>query len=307
MRVVGSLTTMPYSYNKLLKSLKSLKNQTLELDEIYLTVPKYAKRIEQKYPPIPLEIKKIVKILNYEDNGPITKIIGSLLMEEDPDTIIITFDDDVVYPRELVEFLVNKHIKNPNEAIGTSGLLFKYSHPFWGLVYNQNIQMFRMIGPNIDDRGKYVDSIYGYAGALYVRKFFPDKNNIGEFLKYSRQNEDLYLNDDITISGYLSLKNIRRKVFSGAPQVSCELDSSKNRSVHELSYNSTKFSNSLINAIKKAKEVGMFENIEHINYTETIPGNITVIVASLLLIIIIIILIFFKINPINIASIDIFK
>ena len=39
MRVVGTLTTMPYRYDKLLTTLKTLHNQTHLLDCIYLGLP----------------------------------------------------------------------------------------------------------------------------------------------------------------------------------------------------------------------------------------------------------------------------
>ena len=40
-----------------------------------------------------------------DDWGPATKLIGALLLEKDPSTVIITLDDDMVYHRDTVKWL----------------------------------------------------------------------------------------------------------------------------------------------------------------------------------------------------------
>ena len=39
--------------------------------------------------------------------GPATKLIPTLEVETDPDTIIVVIDDDTVYPRHLLESIVD--------------------------------------------------------------------------------------------------------------------------------------------------------------------------------------------------------
>ena len=106
MRVVASLTTMPDRYHKVIETLKSLHAQTYTLDVIYLTIPNRSRRLNLRYPSIPLEINSLCTLLRGEDYGPITKIVGALLEENDPDTVIITFDDDMVYDTTVVECLM---------------------------------------------------------------------------------------------------------------------------------------------------------------------------------------------------------
>ena len=64
-----------------------------------------------------------------EDYGPVTKILGALLQEDDKNTVIITVDDDVIYPETLVEELLYHHYKFPNTALSSSGLSIG-SYPF---------------------------------------------------------------------------------------------------------------------------------------------------------------------------------
>jgi hypothetical protein len=40
-----------------------------------------------------------------DDWGPATKLLGALLLETDPDTVIITVDDDMMYNHNMVEWL----------------------------------------------------------------------------------------------------------------------------------------------------------------------------------------------------------
>src|SRR5690606_13603827 len=102
-RVVASYTTLPSRYSVLKQSILSLKNQTVKLDEIYLTIPKIAKRLNKEYPPVPEDIKNLCKVITVDqDYGPITKIYGGLVSESNPNTIIISCDDDVLFKSNFV-------------------------------------------------------------------------------------------------------------------------------------------------------------------------------------------------------------
>src|SRR5947207_5308811 len=127
LRVVASLTTMPDQYSKVIKTLESLHAQTYKLDAIYLSLPEISRRLGTKYPPVPKEISDNCTIIKTPDVGPITKIYGGLLAESEPDTIIITFDNDMVYPDRMVEKLIENHKKYPNSAIGSAGMLLKFN------------------------------------------------------------------------------------------------------------------------------------------------------------------------------------
>ena len=47
------------------------------------------------------------------DRGPATKLLGALEIEKDPETILITVDDDNDYPDFLVRGLVRRSLRDP--------------------------------------------------------------------------------------------------------------------------------------------------------------------------------------------------
>lgn len=306
MRVVASLTTMPDRYERLERTLKTIFTQTYKLDAIYLSLPKVSYRLNIEYPPLPDSILKMCTVVECEDYGPITKILGALIAEKDPNTIIITFDDDMVYPNNIVESLIAKHKAYPNMAIGSSGMLVKYSCPMCAINPNQNDLIFSIPKFEIPIEGRKVDSVYGYPGALYLRGFFPENNvkfvrrvyydegyafgedvpypahGLDSFLLYACISKELWMNDDITISGWLSLKGIERRIFPGMPCVGFIRDENGEviQTGNEISYNLDTFFKRLNTSISQAKRMGMFSETEEMGNSETIAGlSFTIIVA----------------------------
>ncbi len=289
-RVVGSLTTMPDKYPKIIRTLESLKRQTYKLDAIYLGLPDKSRRLDIQYPELPREVKRLCTVVKCKDFGPITKILGALLSEDDSETVIITFDDDMIYPETMVEKLIEHHKKYPDSAIGSSGMLLKYDCPMCAIVPNEDNFLFRIPKFNIPKEGRPVDSIYGYAGALYVRKFFPIVNKLEkDFLNYALVNDDMFMNDDIVISGYLSLRKIERRLFPSMPIVSFVLENGvRKRNESEISYNLDKFFQRMNSSIRTCKLLGMYSNPEQLSTSETVIGISAIIVISVLILIVII-------------------
>lgn len=296
MRVVASLTTMPDRYFKIINTLKSLQRQTYKLDAIYLSLPDRSRRLNIPYPPVPPEITKLCTVVPCTDFGPITKILGGLLQEEDPDTVIITFDDDMIYPRNIVEALMSHHKTYPNSAIGSSGMLVRYACPMCAITPNENTFMYRIPKFPIPAEGRKVDSIYGYPGALYIRKFFPAKDELeAKFLNYALVDNDMLMNDDIVISGYLSLEKVERRIFRGMPEVSFVLDEETGvrvRNDNEISYDIDKFFQRMTRSIAKAKSIGMYAITEPVDVSETIAGISIIVLLSIIIVIILMIYIF---------------
>ena len=288
-KVVGSLTTMPHQYDKVIRTLDSLHSQSYKLSEIYLSLPETSRRLGTKYPPVPKEISDKCTIISTLDYGPITKISGGLFGEDDPETVIITFDNDMIYPETMVEKLIENHKKYPNSAIGSAGMLLKYGCPFCAINPNENNMLYNVSKFQIPKEGRKIDSLYGYPGALYVRKFFPEKDKLNdEFFKYALINEATLLNDDIIISGYLSLEKIERRIFPNMPSVDfVKQDGERKRTEAEISYNMDKFFQRMNIAIETAKSVGMYETTESLNFNETIFGVAAIVVIVILIILII--------------------
>lgn len=290
MRVVATLTTMPDRYFKVIKTLQSLNRQTYKLDAIYLSLPQRSRRLNIEYPPVPPEISDLCTIVPCIDYGPITKILGGLLQEVDPETIIMSFDDDMIYPPDLVDSLLYHHDKYPNSALGSSGMLLRYNCPMCAITPNEDNFFYRIPKFKVPDEGRKVDSIYGYPGALYLRKFFPHKDLLEtEFLHYVLVNNDMFMNDDIVISGFLSLHDIERRIFPNMPVVSFVLDEDSNmriRTTNEISYDLDRFFQRMNAAITTAKSIGMYAITEPLDISETIVGISMIIVLCVLVIII---------------------
>ena len=286
MRVVASLTTMPDKYSKIITTLKSLNSQTHKLDAIYLGLPQKSRRLGLEYPPLPKEAEELCTVVKVTDYGPITKLLGGLLKEQDPSTVIITFDDDMYYPPTMVEKLVQRHKEYPDSAIGSSGMLFGRDCPFCAITPNETDFLFRFPKFYIPKEGRRVDSVFGYAGALYVRKFFPSVQNLQkDLLSYSLVTKDTLMNDDITISGYLSKKGIERRIFDWMPGISyiANEQGSFKRLSTEISHNGDDFFRGIKSAIQTCKSFGMYQTTEQIWTSETIAVSGLLLFLGLIL------------------------
>jgi hypothetical protein len=287
-RIVITLSTLPDRYKKILKTLQSLKKQTIAIDEIYLSLPEYSVRMKLNYPELPDEIKNLVKVVKIEqDYGPITKLLGALYCEEDSRSIIISCDDDYIYPENFVEKLIEKHILFPNAAIGSSGMLIKKSCPLCAIHPNLSAIQYRIPKIPIPKEGRKVDILYGFSGILYLRGFFPRTEELDMLLKISLSDQDFFLNDDVVISAFLAKHGIERRIFKDIPKAEHVLNEKgiRERSQYELSYNLKEFMIRLNNAIEKIKNQGFFATFEAISVNETVFFKTTLITLTVIVLV----------------------
>lgn len=294
MRVIATLTTLPGREPKLFQTLKALNEQDYKLDKIYLTIPKISKRLGISYPEFSREIQELCTIVECDqDYGPLTKIVGGLLMEENPETIIITFDDDVKYSTKMVSSLLKYYNKlGSNVAIGSSGTLIKYSNIFYSTTSNAN-NNFTIFNLSFDDTRK-VDILCGFSSILYTRKFFPVKEELHDkFLKFPLLDENLYYNDDVYISGYISSKNITRYICKDIPESDHYNNIDVNKTVNQqaISYDKIKFFDRFNKSILKAKELGHFQTTENVSIYETCGFKLIIIIIIVILIILLLLII----------------
>lgn len=299
-RVVGALTTLPHRYRKLSRTLKSLIRQNYPLDVIYLSLPKLTK----PFPPLPNDIINNCVIVSCEyDYGPITKLMGVLSHETNPNTIIITFDDDVVYHPTMVTNLIVAHKNHPDEVLGSSGLLLKYGFPFYSVISNNSYNWNNMAGFTIPTEGRLVDVVSGFSSALYIRKFFPGTTNFGdnmyameslhqELFKYVLSNKDIYNYDDLMICAYLSKKGIKRRVVDNIPVVN--QDKKYNpiidyHDVFETIFDKFASLQSFHRAFTALQQQSYYQEMFPVSFDETIGGTVIIAISlvSLLLLAII--------------------
>jgi len=267
MRVIATCTTLPTRYDTLFRTLCCLKNQDYVLDAIYLTLPYKSKRLNKIYPELPNKIKNLCTIIRCDDYGPITKLYGALISETDPETIIISVDDDCIYPPNLVSKLLYHHQTYPNSAICGTGALLGNGILFASIYTNvTNLKKYNsLIGFDVPDIGRNVDLIHGFVGVLYKRSFFPIKSKLYEDLfRYPMTNNAMFHNDDVTISGYLSMNGIKMRIFGDIPSVTSDV-----KNADALSYNIPLMVYRFDQSIKNAQAYGMFLTYEKTNYYES--------------------------------------
>mmetsp|Transcript_11243 Transcript_11243/g.47959 ORF Transcript_11243/g.47959 Transcript_11243/m.47959 type:complete len:878 (-) Transcript_11243:2223-4856(-) len=196
-KVVVSFTTTPARIDNLLPTINSLSVQTMQPHQIILNVPRISKRFGVEYL-IPAYLYRIPGfVINHcDDYGPATKLLGVLDSIKDPETLIITIDDEYMYPANLVETLVLAHRLQPRAAFGFAGQVIDadYSTPSRIAV--------RSADKWDPSKNASVDILEGFLGAIYKVDFFsPSVYNIPA---------DCFTTDDIWFSAHLASKNIPR-------------------------------------------------------------------------------------------------
>ena len=288
LKCVCSLTTLPDRYTSLLLTLQSLHRQAVHFDKIYLCLPQVAKRSGKKYPEPSEEIKALCTIVKIPiDYGPICKLYGALISEQDPDTIIVTVDDDVIYPFDFLKILLEKHKLRPDVAITGAGVLINDGHNmsintnFDGLMFMNG---FLCGFPYINGQ-REIDIVQGISGCLYLRKFFPKKDNLyNEFLHYT-EDIDLFLSDDIVTSSYLCSKGIKRVTFKHMPRVGVNIADDA-----ALSNNLRRMLQTFKRAIVKCQSLGLLNRLEPASSIDSPTFKTpfwSIIICSLLILIII--------------------
>ena len=110
--IVVSLTSYPARFPTLHLCLKSLFNQTLQPDKIILYLDKNVSFEQIPHKILKLQKKGLVIRNICEDIKPHKKYYYA--MQEHPDSVIITADDDVIYTKDCVQSLFESYIKYPD-------------------------------------------------------------------------------------------------------------------------------------------------------------------------------------------------
>lgn len=116
LKITASLTSYPARIKTVPYAIASILRQTMKPDRIILWLGK-EKFPDEKLPEIFDEIRECgVEIYFREDLKPHTKYFYA--MKEYPDEIIITFDDDCIYDRDVIETLYRSYVKHPDCVSG---------------------------------------------------------------------------------------------------------------------------------------------------------------------------------------------
>lgn len=222
-RVVVSLTTIPSRVKDLEATLVSLAAQTRKPDNIYVTVPRRSVREDKDYPIKELAgiVKKVlpgvgrVAIVD-QDYGPLTKLMGPLLQESAPTTLIITVDDDQRYDPRLVETLVAGSRAHPNSAICLCGHRLGKFPSVWGFRSSRGDSKWPLRTIYLEPDSQ-VDVVSGWCGVLYPRGVFGEEvpNAAMEDLR-TKSLPILNKHDDLYISAWLDSLKVPKFVVAYA-------------------------------------------------------------------------------------------
>ena len=201
--VVLTLTTIPNRLSKqndngVEKVLKFLCNLSYNDYEIHFNIPYINKKTGEEYH-IPQWLDDLynehfdkLKIFRTEDYGSLTKLLPTVKRSINPETVIITIDDDLEYMDGFIEEHLVKRKLYPDAALGFAGIA---SIPNGICHFCTPVKQ--------DTRVKILE---GYKTISYLRKFF--KDDFEEFVSGKSWN------DDMIISAYLGKENIQKIVLA---------------------------------------------------------------------------------------------
>ena len=141
-KIIVSLTSYPARINDVPYAIISMLRQTMKPDKIILWLGT-GKFPDDELPEIFERIKSAgVEIKFREDLGPHTKYFYA--MQEYPDDIVITVDDDIIYDRNLIERLYGSYMEHSGSV--------------------QSLTTARITFDDDGNMRKYVDWEHAYAG-----------------------------------------------------------------------------------------------------------------------------------------------
>lgn len=205
-KVYVTCSTTPSRITQLQAFLCGLYGQSWKVHGIILNVPEYSHREGRAYSiPKYLETDPNVTVNRVaRDWGPATKILPQLLTE-DPETLVISVDDDNIYAQNHIENLVSYCLQHPAHAAGHRGHQVQDFH---------RPRIPATLGTRLD-RPRRVDILAG-CGSLALRPRFFDSS----IADYRDAPDGAFFVDDVWISGHLARRGVPRVVSNlDAPMV----------------------------------------------------------------------------------------
>lgn len=114
--VIASLTSFPARIECAHYAIKSLMLQSYKPDRIVLWLAE-EQFPEKKLPKTLLELQNYGLEIKWCENLYGHKKYFCLVSQQNENEVIITFDDDIIYPKKCIERLINTHQKFPNVLV----------------------------------------------------------------------------------------------------------------------------------------------------------------------------------------------
>jgi hypothetical protein len=234
-RVVVGLTTIPSRVRHLDLVLRNLLKQTRMPDALCVSIPEFSTKEMVRYPVEEMQRtfaamdRRIRVVIVPEDYGPLTKLMGMLLSENDPGCLLITVDDDQLYGPTFVETLVRGSEEHAGAAVCLCGHILGRGPSLWGFRCSRNDG-----NPLVDalfiDPGSRVTVVSGWCGCAYPRSAFPvvPDPRLEKLRKGPGRLPLLNRHDDLYVSCWLYLNGVPKVVVAyKGPHYDVELDYAK--------------------------------------------------------------------------------
>ncbi|MCF0124253.1 MAG: hypothetical protein HUJ68_00555 [Clostridia bacterium] len=182
-----SLTTFPKRIDAVYYTICSLLIQKKHADKIILVLAKeeFPKGVNSLPKRLQSLLKKHIEILWCDENlKPHNKYYYA--MKKYPQAYIITVDDDIIYPRNLVQNLFFHTNKHPNSVITNGSLQISIrnntidSFKKWK---SNNVNSHYKINPNLANTPRFDLVAEGYSGILYPPSILPPETFNKEKIK----------------------------------------------------------------------------------------------------------------------------
>ncbi|MEQ8580726.1 MAG: hypothetical protein RIC30_05840 [Marinoscillum sp.] len=203
--IVFSFTTLPSRIQNIKPTVASLFDQKVRPDKVILNIPRFSKR-EQRVYKIPHFLKTCpyIQINEIEhDLGPATKLLPTLKLLKDTETLIVVGDDDEIYPRKLFDNYLNHQFGFKDSVMALVGWNaprdFNHSHKEirYGAIGSIPKTASKVEEPT------QVDCVQG-ASTFAVKSVFFTEN----VFSYDKAPKEAFFVDDIWVSGHLAQNNI---------------------------------------------------------------------------------------------------
>lgn len=192
--IVISLTVVPSRLGRIREVVNSLLNQSIPISQLYLIIPNRYKRKNEPY----LIHKKWyfgsderIKIVRTPDVGPMTKLHPILDLLND-NHIILTADDDHIYPRNWAIYLTYLAITKPNIK---------------AIYCYKGYQNSKILLSNNVRQPTNLDWCSGEWGVCIAKKWIKDPRKM---LKQVNFSIDAFYSDDVLISNHLAQYKVAR-------------------------------------------------------------------------------------------------
>lgn len=170
--------------------VQSILNQTLPADEINLYISKDVGVLNKGINTIPDFLQKLAQekklnIIYTQDVGPHTKLIPCLKDYWQKDCVIITFDDDIIYPDYVIKQLYETYLQE------NCIVCFRGSRITFDDLDKLSLKNYRD-WPVISGKHE-LNFLKGVGGVIYHPKFFTKKVfDINSLKKYCPHNDDIW-------------------------------------------------------------------------------------------------------------------